>query len=306
VKPRTPEVPGDARSAPAASGCTERVASVLSVDVEDWFHILDVPGAPGILEWEGLPSRVEKGTMRLLDIFSEKRVQATFFFLGWIAERHAHLVVEAGKRGHEIASHGHGHRLVYEMTPGEFLQDALRSKCLLEDITGRPVVGYRSAGFSTTERTPWFFDRLAEAGYRYDSSVFPGRRGHGGIRSAPLAPYTVKAQPSAVVEFPISVVEILGWTTCFFGGGYLRLFPYGVIKHMAQRVLGEGRPIIFYIHPREVDPNHPRLAMPLWRRFKSYVNMKTAEPKMRKILDEFEITTFGQYLEQNSAALEGA
>jgi polysaccharide deacetylase family protein (PEP-CTERM system associated) len=280
--------------------------SIFSVDVEDWFHILDVPGAPAMSEWADLPSHVEKGMMRLLDIFSENRVKVTCFFLGWIAERHPRLVAEADSRGHEIASHGYCHKLVYEMTSDEFLQDALRAKGLLEDMTGRPILGYRSAGFSTTEKTPWFFDRLTEAGYRYDSSVFPAQRGHGGMPSASLAPYAATGQPSSLVEFPISVVKIFGRPTCFFGGGYLRLFPYGIIRRMAHKVLTDNRPVIFYIHPREVDPDHPRLEMPFWRRFKSYVNLQTAEPKLIRILNEFRVTTFEDYLNNGAEALEVA
>ncbi len=181
--------------------------SVFSVDVEDWFHILDIPSAPPIAEWDSLPSRVESNFRRLLDIFSRKRVRVTCFFLGWIAERYPHLVKEAASRGHEIASHGYAHRLVYEMTAGEFREDALRSRLLLEDIGGRPVRGYRSAGFSTTERTPWFFEELAAAGYSYDSSVFPVRHGHGGMHGAPRTPHVDTSGQSGIVEFPISVAN---------------------------------------------------------------------------------------------------
>ncbi len=140
--------------------------SIFSVDVEDWFHILDVPSAPGIAEWAALPSHVEKNFTRLLDLFSESNVQVTCFFLGWIGERFPHLVKEAAARGHEVASHGYGHRLVYEQSRDEFHDDVRRARMLLEDIAGAPVVGYRAPGFSTTEQTPWFFDVLAEAGYQ--------------------------------------------------------------------------------------------------------------------------------------------
>ncbi len=272
---------------------------IFSVDVEDWFHILDLPSAPELAEWPALPSHVSRDFLTLLDIFEEKRVHVTCFFLGWVAERYPDLVRKAHRRGHEIASHGYSHRLVYEMTPSEFLHDVVRSRQSLEDITGAPVLGYRASGFSITERTPWFFDTLIEAGYRYDSSVFPASRGHGGMACAEVAPSRIAGKSGTLLEFPITVVRVLGRPICFFGGGYLRLFPYPVIRKMAGKVLREGRPVVFYVHPREINPDHPRLSMGLVRRFKSYVNLAGVGPKMRKILDDFEVTTFADFIADN-------
>jgi polysaccharide deacetylase family protein (PEP-CTERM system associated) len=278
--------------------------SIMSVDVEDWFHILDVSSAPKLPEWSSLPSRVERNLAGLLDLFDEKGVKVTCFFLGWIAEHHRAAVLDAARRGHEIASHGYSHRLVYEMSPEAFLQDAMRSRKLLEDIAGCPVLGYRSAGFSTTEESPWFFDKLIEAGYKYDSSVFPAPRQHGGLRTDRYGPYAVTGSPVPFIEFPISVRKVIGSPVCFFGGGYLRLFPYPLIKSMAAGVLGEGRPVIFYVHPREIDPGQPRLKMSIKRRFKSYVNLATTEAKLRRIAEEFELTTFAAYLLESRPVLE--
>jgi polysaccharide deacetylase family protein (PEP-CTERM system associated) len=271
--------------------------SVFSVDVEDWFHILDIPGGPPLAEWDSLPSRVEKNFQRLLDLFSRHDATVTCFFLGWVAERYPHLVREASKRGHEIASHGYAHRLVYQMNQREFRDDGARSRKLLEDLTGREVLGYRSAGFSVTKQTPWFFETLAEAGYRYDSSVFPALRGHGGMKSAPRRPYWTGPDGTGILEFPITVTNWLRKPICFFGGGYMRLFPYWLIQRMSRRVLAEGRPVLFYVHPREVDPSHPRLAMSPARRFKSYVNLSSTEEKVDRILSEFPVTTFRALLE---------
>jgi polysaccharide deacetylase family protein (PEP-CTERM system associated) len=273
--------------------------SIFSVDVEDWFHILDVPGAPQLAEWDGLPSRVEANFMRLLDIFSQKGVEVTCFFLGWIAEKYPALVREASGRGHEIASHGYSHNLVYEMTGEQFFEDVTKAKAIIEDTVSRPVLGYRSAGFSTTEATPWLFDKLIDAGYHYDSSVFPAPRGHGGIKTAARSPHVVRSDSGQLVEFPISVVNMLGRPICFSGGGYLRFFPYFIIRRMARKVIKEGRPVIFYIHPREVDPDHPRLSMSPVRKFKSYMNMSTVETKIARLLDEFEVTTFERFLKEN-------
>ncbi len=265
--------------------------SIFSVDVEDWFHILDVPSAPALAEWSGLPSRVEKNFSKLLDLFSEEKVHVTCFFLGWIGEHFPHLVREAAARGHEVASHGYGHRLVYEQGRDDFYEDVRRARLLLEDIAGVRVTGYRAPGFSTTEQTPWFFGALAEAGYQYDSSVFPAARGHGGMRDGRREPHRI-GNGDGILEVPITVANCMGKPMCFFGGGYLRLFPYWLIRKMARQVLAEGRPVVFYIHPREIDPGHPRLPMNRKRQFKTYVNLETTEWKVRHVLRDFPVTTF--------------
>ncbi|MGB7552863.1 MAG: XrtA system polysaccharide deacetylase [Candidatus Korobacteraceae bacterium] len=269
--------------------------SIFSVDVEDWFHILDHPSVPTIDQWASLPSRVERNFTKLLDLFSETNVQVTCFFLGWVAERFPHLVKEAANRGHEVASHGYGHRLVYELSRTNFYEDVRHARLLLEDVSGAEVVGYRAPGFSTTDETPWFFDALAEAGYRYDSSVFPAQRGHGGMPQGRREPHRV-GEHVELLEVPITVADLLGKSMCFFGGGYLRLFPYWLIRKMALQVLAEARPVVFYIHPREIDPEHPRLPMSRARRFKSYVNLESTEVKLRRILHDFPVTTFKNVL----------
>jgi polysaccharide deacetylase family protein (PEP-CTERM system associated) len=269
---------------------------VFSVDVEDWFHILDLPGTPPLAKWAALPSRVEKNFLKLLDILDEANAKVTCFFLGWVGQRFPHLVKEAAKRGHEIASHGYAHMLTSHMTPAGFLRDAKKSKRILEEVVGQQVYGYRAAGFSVTESTRWFFDKLIEAGYLYDSSVFPARRGHGGLRNGRRGPHVIAGPSGAIIEFPMTVEPVFGAPMCFFGGGYLRLFPYAMMKHMAKRVLANGLPVIFYVHPREIDPEQPRLPMNLKRRFKSYVNLKATEQKIRRILSDFQITSFQNLL----------
>ena len=267
--------------------------SIMSVDVEDWFHILEAASAPDISRWDSLPSCVERNFRKLLDLFSEKNVRVTCFFLGYVAERYPQLVKEALDRGHEIASHGYAHRLIYTLTPQGFLEDARKSKEILESISGRAVDGYRAPGFSVTADTPWFFEKLLEAGYRYDSSVFPAPRQHGGLNTNKYSPHLIEDK---LMEFPITVANVLGKRFCFFGGGYLRLFPYQVVRQMCRKVLAENRPVVFYVHPREIDPGHPRLSLGLTRTFKSYVNLKTTEPKLRHILDEFQVTTFAEFI----------
>jgi len=272
--------------------------NIFSVDVEDWFHILDVPSAPKIREWNALPSCVERNFRKLLDIFHEHRVQTTCFFLGYVAERFPQLVKEAHEAGHEIASHGYGHQLIYSMSAEEFLEDVKKSKQILEGIIGQPVLGYRAPGFSMTADTPWFIDKLLEAGYRYDSSVFPAPRAHGGLNTREYAPYLTA---EGLFEFPITVKRVMGQPCCFSGGGYLRLFPYYVVRSMCRKVLAENRPVVFYIHPREIDPDHPRLQLNWRRAFKSYINIRTTEGKMRRILRDFEVTTFAEFIRENGS-----
>lgn len=277
------------------------MTNILSVDVEDWFHVLDVPSAPRIEEWDSLPSRVEMNFRKLLELFARHQVHATCFFLGCVAERFPYLVQEAVTQGHEVASHGYSHTLAYEMSPKEFLYDIRRAKEILEDAAGQAVIGYRAPGFSATEQTPWFFEKIIEAGYRYDSSVFPARRGHGGLASSPCEPYAIQGcLEQTLIEFPISVVNLLAARLCLFGGGYLRLFPWWLIKAATYQVMNAGRPVIFYVHPREIDPNHPRLPMNTLRAFKYYVNLETTKAKLDRMLKEFTVSTFRQYLEEHS------
>src|SRR5579863_4223694 len=249
-------MPKESSSTVASSVLSRPPQVIFSVDVEDWFHILDVPAAPRIEEWARLPSCVEANFRRLLDLFEDANAHVTCFFLGWVADRFPHLVKECVSRGHEVASHGWAHRLVYEMSRDQFQEDARKSRELLEGLAGTRVRGYRASGFSVTEQTPWFFEELAKAGYEYDSSVFPAARSHGGMVNGQRAPYQIGLNGRKLLEVPVTVADFAGTPMCFFGGGYLRLFPYWLIRKKAQQVLDAGRPVVFYIHPREIDPGH--------------------------------------------------
>ncbi len=276
-----------------------RKQCILSVDVEDWFHILELPSTPDLHCWDALPSFVESNFLKLMDLLSEESIQATCFFLGWVAKRFPRLVAEACRRGHEIASHGYAHRLAWCMTPDEFLEDLRISKAILEAIVGKPALGYRAAGFSVRRETPWFFEKVIEAGYAYDSSVFPASRAHGGLKTEKLGPHVIHTSSGRLLEFPITVQRVMGTRLCFFGGGYLRLAPYPLIRRMADRVLREGRPVLFYIHPREIDPSHPRLRMGFSRRFKSYVNLTTVERKIRRLTTDFRFVTYQDFISRH-------
>jgi len=275
-----------------------RAQGLLSVDVEEWFHILDLSTAPSRDKWDGLPNRVERNFNRLLEIFSEEKVKATCFFLGYVAKRYPHLVRSAVEFGHEVASHGFHHELAYQLSPWEFLNDAVSSRQLLEDLSGKKVTGYRVAGFSITRDTPWFFDKVVEAGYLYDSSVFPGPRQHGGLEYPYQGPHVVRSEAGLLTEIPISLCSVLGVRFCFSGGGYLRLFPYRLIRNLVTRTLRQGRPVTFYTHPRDIDPDQPRIPMGHVRAFKSYVGLRSTEGKIRQLAREFVLKPYATYLRE--------
>jgi polysaccharide deacetylase family protein (PEP-CTERM system associated) len=275
--------------------------SVFTVDVEEWFHILDVPSTPPLGQWDKLPSRVEASFRSMLDVFAEKQVRTTLFFLAWVAERYPHLVKEAVAGGHEVASHGYAHELVYRQDRATFLADITKAKHIIEQAAGAEVRGYRAPGFSVTRETPWFFDAVAEAGYKYDSSIFPGERGHGGLPGAEPVAHRIRTAHGDLVEFPISLSSLFGKPMYFFGGGYLRFFPYRMIRAKARQVLAEHRPVVFYLHPREVDPGHPRLRMSAKRRFMTYHNLPSTMPKMRRLFDDLPMTTFGALMDAGIA-----
>lgn len=287
-------------------GFTRTPAYLFTVDVEDWFHILDLDTAPSLETWSSLPSRVEYNFHRILDLLSDTETKSTMFFLGWVAEKFPHLVKAARARGHEIASHGYAHRLVYTMTPREFVEDTRRARSILQDISGEPVWGYRAPGFSVTAETPWFFEHLAETGHAYDCSIFPARRRHGGLGTAERAPHVALgpgAGGRALIEVPASVAPVLGQRICFFGGGYLRLFPTRLIRTMAERVFGEGLPVMFYVHPRDIDPEQPRLPMSPWRWFQCYANLGTAHAKLESLLRTFPFVAVEDYLAASGAPM---
>ena len=274
--------------------------SIFSIDVEDWFNLSGTGAEPPPSEWDRLESRLERNFHGLLDLLAAGGGTATCFVVGYFGRRFPKLIRQAVAAGHEIAAHGYFHRLIYEMSPAEFYEDAVRTRKVLEDVSGRAVAGFRAPAFSVTERTPWFFDKLVEAGYGYDSSVFPAPHQTGGLASGKFAPYRVTTPAGQIEEFPITALRVLGKPICFFGGGYLRLFPYQIIRAMGRRAQNEGRPTIFYVHPREIDPQQPRLPLSLRRRFTCYVNLETTQPKIVNILRDFKVTSFERYRAQRT------
>ncbi|MBN1341606.1 MAG: polysaccharide deacetylase family protein [Phycisphaerae bacterium] len=262
--------------------------NAFTIDVESWFNILDIPSGPARSEWPRLEDRDSAPMRRLLDLLDRHGVRATCFVSGWTAQHRPGLLDEIVRRGHEVACHGYAHRLIYTMTPDRFREDLELAKTVIARVCDKPPLGYRAPGFSLTGRTPWAFRVIADAGFQYDSSVFPAPRGHGGIPGAARLPYFIEMPGNRYLrEFPISVTKLLSSRTAYVGGGYLRLFPYRMIRRWMRRAHAAGEPVILYVHPRDIDPDQPRIPMPLKRRLKSYINLHTTLGKLDRLLTDF-------------------
>jgi len=269
------------------------IPNALTVDVEDYFHVAAL--APNVHRnsWNSRESRVVGNTQKLLAIFDEFDVRGTFFVLGWVAERYPQLVRDIAARGHEIACHGYSHRLVYEQSPEEFYQETQRAKNLLQEITGSAVLGYRAASYSIVRESLWALDILVELGFVYDSSIFPVRHDRYGIHDAERAPHRM-ATPTgkSIVEWPLATARILGFRLPVAGGGYFRLFPYGLSRWgLASINRRELRPFVFYLHPWEIDPAQPRVSASWLSRFRHYTNLGKCEERLRRLLAEFRFST---------------
>jgi len=269
------------------------VANALTVDVEDYFHVAAL--APNIHRdsWTSREPRVVGNTQRLLAIFEQFNVRGTFFVLGWVAERYPQLVRDIAARGHEIACHGFSHRLVYEQSPEEFRDETLRSKNLLEDITGSAVLGYRAASYSIVRKSLWALDILVELGFAYDSSIFPVRHDRYGIPDAERSPHRLSTPGGKViVEWPLSTAQVFGLRLPVSGGGYFRLLPYWLTRWGLNSInRREARPFIFYLHPWEIDPEQPRVSAGWLSRFRHYTNLDKSEDRLQALLREFRFGT---------------
>jgi len=281
------------------------IVNAMSVDVEDYFQVSAFNGVVARDSWDRRESRVVANTERLLGLFDAAGVQATFFVLGWVADRFPGLVRSIVAGGHELASHGYGHELVYEQTPGRFRDDVRRAKRLLEDAGGVAVAGYRAPSYSIVERTLWAFDVLIEEGYRYDASVFPIHHDRYGIPGAPRHAHMVSRPGGRLIEAPPSTVRWAGLNLPVAGGGYFRLLPYAFTRWGIGRLNRvERRPAIFYLHPWEIDPGQPRVAASLVSRVRHYRNLDKTEARLRALVREFRFTTVARVVE--AARLDGA
>ena len=267
--------------------------NVFSIDVEDWFHLLDSEQAPAYSRWNELESRVRPNTERLLQSLADRNIKCTFFILGWVAKQHPELVGEIAAAGHEIASHGFRHTLIYTQTPDEFRDDLRRANDAIHAAAGVVPTGFRAPGFSIIPKNVWAFDVVREEGFIYDSSVFPAIRSHGGLPGNEPRPSVL---PNGLYEFPVSTTEIGSVRCGYLGGGYLRLIPKSLLFRWAKQQLAGGDPLILYLHPRDIDIAQPRMKLPLHRYFRTYVGLNGCMEKVEALLDEFEWTSFSEYL----------
>lgn len=265
-----------------------RMNNLLTIDLEEWFHILDLRGRePAFSDWDSLVPRFELNVERLLQLLSERRVRATFFVLGWVASRYPSTIERIYRLGHEIACHGYKHDLIYDLTQEQFRDDIRRAKAILEGITGKAVRGYRGPGFSITPQNLWALDIIAEEGFEYDGTLYPGCHGHGGVHGLPSEPFiAITLNGHKVVEYPASVWDFGGHRIGFAGGGYFRLVPLVIINRLINSFNEQGKPVMVYIHPRDLDVETPRVQMPLIRQFKCYVNLSRSYEKLRRVLSQ--------------------
>ena len=274
--------------------------NALTVDFEDWYQGLEIPHD----RWADYEDRLPDSGRRLLALFAEANVRATFFLLGAVAERHPELVREIAAAGHEIATHGWSHTLVYQMTPETFREELVRSIHLLETLTGQRILGHRAPFFSITRRSLWALDILSHEGLRYDSSIFPVLNYRYGIEDAPRWPYPVNPGNGGLIEFPISTWRILGRNLPVAGGAYFRIFPYALTRAALRSINREGKPAVFYIHPWEVDPDHPRIPLPRRIAATHYFNLKATAGRLRRLLEEFRFASMKEVLNLDSSGPE--
>ncbi|MBY0365099.1 MAG: DUF3473 domain-containing protein [Proteobacteria bacterium] len=265
---------------------TPALRNAMSIDVEDYFQVSAF--APHIRreDWSGLECRVERNIGRILELLADQQVKATFFTLGWIAERYPQVVRAIVAGGHELASHGYGHERASDLNPAAFLADIASAKKLLEDLGGVPVVGYRAPSFSIGKGNLWAFDVLLDAGYRYSSSVYPIAHDHYGMPDSPRFAYPVR---DGLLEIPVTTLRLGARNLPSSGGGYFRLLPYALSRWMMRRVNEvDGEPAVFYFHPWEIDPDQPRIAgIDAKTRFRHYVNISRTEGRIARLLQDF-------------------
>jgi polysaccharide deacetylase family protein (PEP-CTERM system associated) len=259
------------------------LTNALSIDVEDYFQVSALAPHFPRAQWESVPCRVERNVERVLALLEEAGAHATFFTLGWVAQRYPALLRRIAGCGHEIGSHGYAHERVSALAPAAFLADLQRAKAVLEDVTGGEVQGYRAPSFSISRANEWAFDCIAQAGHRYSSSVYPIRHDHYGMPDAPRFAHRVR---SGLLEVPVTTSRVLATNLPAGGGGYFRLLPYSVSHWLLRRVNRIDRqPAVFYFHPWEIDPEQPRVpGVSLRTRIRHYVNLQRTETRLQRLL----------------------
>jgi polysaccharide deacetylase family protein (PEP-CTERM system associated) len=270
-----------------------RLVNAMTVDVEDYFHVSALAEVIARKDWDQMEYRAEQSTNRLLALFGERGIRATFFVLGWVAQRSPTLVRRIQSAGHEVACHGLTHELVYRQTPEIFREETARSKAMLENIIGEAVHGYRAASYSITTQSLWAIDILCELGFRYDSSIFPIAHDRYGIPGASTRPGILQTQKGrSIAEFPLSTAKVCGLRIPVAGGGYFRLLPYAFTRWaLASINRDDGLPFIFYLHPWEIDADQPRFEASRLSKFRHYTNLDVCEARLKRLLDDFQFST---------------
>ena len=271
-----------------ADGSVRRPLHCLSFDVEEHFQVsaFETPGRRR--SWGQLESRVEQNVNKILELLSRRGTRATFFILGWVAERHPALVKRLAAEGHEVASHGYAHQMITTQTPEVFREDVRKAKQILEDLTGRPVEGYRAPSFTITAKTTWALPILVKEGYRYDSSIVPVLHDRYGMMGADPWCHEIATESGPIWEVPPSTSELLGWRIPVAGGGYFRLYPYPVLRTLLKRVEACRQPLVMYLHPWELDPDQPRMEGSLMSTVRHYLNLGRTADRLARLLTDFD------------------
>ncbi len=265
-----------------------------TVDVEEYFHASALAAVAPASRWESLESRVEASTMTLLELLAEQRARATFFVLGWVAQRRKPLVRALAAEGHEVASHGWDHRLVTDSRPAEFRESVRRSRAVLEELAGAPVRGFRAPSYSIVRGWEWALDILVEEGYRYDSSLFPVRRRGYGYAAGAREPHWIERPAGRLYELPPATLRRAGASLPAGGGAYFRLLPYALVRAALREHERRGVPATFYIHPWEVDAGQPRLPVSQLTRIRHYGGLAGTLPRLRRLLAEFRFRSIAE------------
>ena len=274
--------------------------NILSFDIEEHFQVSGLAAAVSRDDWEKHDSRVENSTRTILELLKRHNIKATFFILGWIAERHPALVEQIAKDNHEIASHGYDHKLIYDMSTEQFREEMAKTSELLESLSGQKIIGHRAPSFSLGLKDTDKFRILKKLGFKYDSSLFPMKHfRYADAQSAPLAPFDITDNGEVLLkEFPLTVVEYFGKRIPAAGGGYFRLFPGFLINMSIRKTIADNRPVIVYLHPWEFDPGQPRIqGASRGNTFRHYINLNKTASKLEKILQRYEFTSFRKVLE---------
>jgi polysaccharide deacetylase family protein (PEP-CTERM system associated) len=280
--------------------------NALTVDVEDYFHVAAFSTNIAPDDWEQMESRIEKNMHSLIDLFDRFGAKATFFVLGWVAERYPDIIRRIDASGHEVASHGYSHQMVYNQPPEVFREETYRSKALLESLIQKPVTGYRAASYSITEKSLWALDILIDLGFKWDSSIFPVKHDLYGIPGAPVFPYELRSpHRRKIIEFPLSTVRLAGQAVPVAGGGYFRLFPYWLTRWALRSINDNKQPFIFYLHPWEIDPDQPKVDASWFSRFRHYNNLHKSWPRLEMLLGDFPFSTVSTVLEQEGLLSAG-